>query len=95
MDLWYNNKGKRTISSPYDKGNKASCLHVRDVSFIIAEPESGSPPPHMSIFSLGKGEKEHEVFKCEYVGRGSKAGLEYAGWRLESDFSEMKWRKQF
>ena len=49
----------------------------------------------MSIFSLVKGEKEHEVFKCEYVGRGSKAGLEYAGWRLESDFSEMKWRKQF
>ena len=66
----------------------------------------GLPTPHMSIFSLGKGEKEHEVFKCEYVGRGSKAGLEYvgrgskaglgyAGWRLESDFSEMKWRKQF
>lgn len=44
----------------------------------------GLPTPHMSIFSLGKGEKEHEVFKCEY-----------AGWRLESDFSEMKWRKQF
>ena len=39
----------------------------------------GLPTPHMSIFSLGKGEKEHEVFKCEYVGRGSKAGLEYAG----------------
>lgn len=66
----------------------------------------GLPTPHMSIFSLGKGEKEHEVFKCEYVGRGSEAGLEYvgrgskaglgyAGWRLESDFSEMKWRKQF
>lgn len=55
----------------------------------------GLPTPHMSIFSLGKGEKEYEVFKCEYVGRGSKAGLEYAGWRLESDFSEMKWRKQF
>ena len=55
----------------------------------------GLPTPHMSIFSLGKGEKEHEVFKCEYVGLGSKAGLEYAGWRLESDFSEMKWRKQF
>lgn len=55
----------------------------------------GLPTPHMSIFSLGKGEKEHEVFKCEYVRRGSKAGLEYAGWRLESDFSEMKWRKQF
>lgn len=55
----------------------------------------GLPTPHMSIFSLGKGEKEQEVFKCEYVGRGSKAGLEYAGWRLESDFSEMKWRKQF
>ena len=55
----------------------------------------GLPTPHMSMFSLGKGEKEHEVFKCEYVGRGSKAGLEYAGWRLESDFSEMKWRKQF
>lgn len=55
----------------------------------------GLPTPHMSIFSLGKGEKEHGVFKCEYVGRGSKAGLEYAGWRLESDFSEMKWRKQF
>lgn len=55
----------------------------------------GLPTPHMSIFSLGKGEKGHEVFKCEYVGRGSKAGLEYAGWRLESDFSEMKWRKQF
>lgn len=55
----------------------------------------GLPTPHMSIFSLGKGEKEHEVFKCEYVGWGSKAGLEYAGWRLESDFSEMKWRKQF
>lgn len=55
----------------------------------------GLPTPHMSIFSLGKGEKEHEVFKCEYAGRGSKAGLEYAGWRLESDFSEMKWRKQF
>lgn len=44
----------------------------------------GLPTPHMSIFSLGKGEKEHEVFKCEY-----------AGWRLEPDFSEMKWRKQF
>lgn len=44
----------------------------------------GLPTPHMSIFSLGKGEKEHEVFKCEYV-----------GWRLESDFGEMKWRKQF
>ena len=55
----------------------------------------GLPTPHMSIFSLGKGEKEHEVFTCEYVWRGSKAGLEYAGWRLESDFSEMKWRKQF
>ena len=66
----------------------------------------GLPTPHMSIFSLGKGEKEHEVFKCEYVGRGSKAGLEYvgrgskagleyAGWRLEPNFSQMKWRKQF
>lgn len=28
----------------------------------------GLPTPHMSIFSLGKGEKEHEVFKCEYAG---------------------------
>lgn len=55
----------------------------------------GLPTPHMSIFSLGKGEKEHEVFKCEYVGQGSKAGLEYAGWRLEPNFSQMKWRKQF
>lgn len=56
----------------------------------------GLPTPHMSIFSLGKGEKEHEVFKCEYArGGGSKAGLEYVGWRLESDFSQMKWRKQF
>lgn len=55
----------------------------------------GLPTPHMSIFSLGKGEKEHEVFKCDMWGGGSKAGLEYAGWRLESDFSEMKWRKQF
>ncbi len=28
-------------------------------------------------------------------GGARKQGLEYAGWRLESDFSEMKWRKQF
>ena len=32
----------------------------------------GLPTPHMSIFSLGKGEKEHEVFKCEYVGGARK-----------------------
>ena len=81
-------------------------MHVRDVSFIIAGARIGLPTPHMSIFSLGKGEKEHEVFKCEYVGvearkqdsnmRGGARKRDSnmrAG--LESDFSEMKWRKQF
>ena len=74
--------------------NETSCLHVRIIhSYTLCS--NRALHLKMSIFSLVKGEKEHEVFKCEYVGRGSKAGLEYAGWRLESDFSEMKWRKQF
>ena len=36
--------------------NESSCLHVRDFDFhtlILI----GLPPPHMSIFSLAKGEK--------------------------------------
>ena len=39
--------------------NKSSCLHVRGFDL---EPNR-APPPHMSIFSLVKGEKEHEVFE--------------------------------
>ena len=30
----------------------------------------GLPPPYMSIFSLVKGEKEHEVFEMRMRGRG-------------------------
>ena len=41
------------------KINESSCLHVRDFDFHTFK---GSPP-HMSIFSLVKGEKEHEVFE--------------------------------
>ncbi len=42
--------------------NKSSCLHVRGFDFRTFEPNR-APPPHMSIFSLVKGEKEHEVFE--------------------------------
>ena len=36
--------------------NESSCLHVRDFDFHTLDPNR-TPPPHMSIFSLVKGEK--------------------------------------
>ena len=51
------------------KINESSCLHVRGFDFhtVIL---IGLPPPYMSIFSLVKGEKEHEVFEMRMRGRG-------------------------
>ena len=48
--------------------NKSSCLHVRDFDFHTLDPNR-APPPHMSIFSLAKGGKEHEVFEMRMCGR--------------------------
>ena len=39
--------------------NESSCLHL-----------IGLPTPHMSIFSLVKGGKEHEVFEMRMCERG-------------------------
>ncbi len=44
------------------ESNESSCLHVKDIAFHAKNPNR-APPPHMSIFSLVKGEKEHEVFE--------------------------------
>ena len=49
--------------------NESSCLHVRDFDFHTLGPNR-APPPHMSIFSLVKGEKEHEVFEMRMWRRG-------------------------
>ncbi len=38
------------------KINESSCLHVRDFDFHTLDPNR-APLPHMSIFSLVKGEK--------------------------------------
>ena len=44
------------------ESNESSCLHVKDIAFHAKNPNR-APPPHMSIFSLVKGGKEHEVFE--------------------------------
>ena len=51
------------------KINESSCLHVRDFDFHALDPNR-APLPHMSIFSLVKGEKEHEVFEMQMWERG-------------------------
>ena len=50
--------------------NESSCLHVRDFDFhtlILI----GLPPPHMSIFSLAKGEKRTRSVRNANVWEGS------------------------
>ena len=49
--------------------NESSCLHVRDFDFhtlILI----GLPPPHMSIFSLAKGEKRTRSVRNANVEEG-------------------------
>ncbi len=49
--------------------NESSCLHVRDFDFhtlILI----GLPPPHMSIFSLAKGEKRTRSVRNANVWEG-------------------------
>ena len=40
--------------------NPLSLIHIQ---MCIRDRPNRAPPPHMSIFSLVKGEKEHEVFE--------------------------------
>ena len=54
--------------------NESACLHVRDFDFHTLGPNR-APPPHMSIFSLVKGEKEHEVFEMRICRRGLNSYL--------------------
>ena len=49
------------------KNNVFSCLHVKDIVFLHIG-SNRAPPPYMSIFSLVKGEKEHEVFEMRMEG---------------------------
>ena len=49
--------------------NVSLCLHVRDFYFHTLDPNR-VPPPYMSIFSLVKGGKEHEVFEMRMCWRG-------------------------
>mgnify|MGYP006908958959 FL=1 len=49
------------------ESNESSCLHVKDIAFHAKNPNR-APPPHMSIFSLVKGEKEHKVFEMRMGG---------------------------
>ena len=51
------------------ESNESSCSHVKDIAFHAKNPNR-APPPHISIFSLVKGEKEHEVFEMRMRGRG-------------------------
>ena len=51
------------------ESNESSCLHVKDIAFHAKNPNR-APPPHMSIFSLVKGGKEHEVFEMRMCGGG-------------------------
>ena len=51
------------------ESNESSCLHVKDIAFHAKNPNR-APPPHISIFSLVKGEKEHEVFEMRMWRRG-------------------------
>ena len=55
-------KNNVTIQDQCMEINKSSCLHVKDIAFHAKNPNR-APPPHISIFSLVKGEKEHEVFE--------------------------------
>ena len=55
-------KNNVTIQDQCMESNESSCLHVKDIAFHAKNPNR-APPPHMSIFSLVKGEKEHEVFE--------------------------------
>ena len=49
--------------------NESSCLHVRDFDFHTFRSEEGSPP-HMSIFSLAKGEKRTRSVRNANVWEG-------------------------
>ena len=50
--------------------NESPCLHVSDFDFPYIEILIGLPPPHMSIFSLVKGGKEHKVFEMRMWEKG-------------------------
>ena len=49
--------------------NESPCLHVRDFDFPYIEILIGLPP-HMSIFSLGKGEKRTRSVRNANAGEG-------------------------
>ena len=60
-----------TIQDQCMEINESSCLHVRDFDFhtlILI----GLPPPHMSIFSLAKGEKRTRSVRNVNVEEGRR-----------------------
>ena len=50
--------------------NESPCLHLSDFDFPYIEILIGLPPPHMSIFSLVKGEKRTRSVRNANVGEG-------------------------
>ena len=51
------------------ESNESSCLHVKDIAFHAKNPNR-APPPHMSIFSLVKGEKRTRSVRNANVEEG-------------------------